>query len=114
MGILVDTSGVLQLGNLSWIMIVMFVHVRPTETLAYPLLVMTTSVNQANINVGASDGPQATYSMLMIHYGMGRTAFAAFAVHLIILHTLLKSWQCHLQIILKSGFVLMSLPHMKI
>ena len=43
-------------------MIVKFVHVRPTETLAYPLLVMTTSVNQANINVGASVGPQPTYS----------------------------------------------------
>ena len=61
MGILVNTSGVLELGNLCWIMIVMFVHVRPTETLAYPLLIMTTSVNQANINVGASLHGAPTY-----------------------------------------------------
>jgi len=91
MGILENTSGVLQLGNLSWIMIVMFVHVKPTETVVYPLLVRTTSVNQANIIVGASVGHQATYSMLMIHYGMGRTASVAFAVHLIILRTSSKS-----------------------
>ena len=92
----------------------MFVHVRPTETVVYPLLVQTTSVNQANIVVGASVGHQATYSMLMIHYGMGRTASVAFAVNLTILRTSLKSSQCHLLIILRSGYVLFRLAHMKI
>ena len=43
LGILENTSGVFQLGNLSWIMIVMFVRVKITEIVVYPLLLRTTS-----------------------------------------------------------------------
>ena len=114
MGILENTSGVLQLEDLTSKLALRPVHVRLTETLVYHLLVMTISVNLADVNVGVNVGPQTTYYIPMIRYGMGRTAFVAFAASLITLHTLLRSCQCHLQNTLKSGFVHVSLAITKI